>query len=191
MVLTKLLVVILVILIFLFRIWQSSGCREFSGFLFNPLSIKINVESQVALDFSLNRNISRFFHNKVTVGVFELTKSLISTFDTRFLLEILGPLGLTLVILVLVRIVREKKITEIAHFGLILVVAIFAIFSKNPKVSFYVLAFSWYSFAVRGVNYFWLNARSLMILIILFYLSFWYFIFSWQMPSICKEIFFR
>src|SRR3990167_727894 len=174
MVLTKLLVVILVILIFLFRIWQSSGCREFSGFLFNPLSIKINVESQVALDFSLNRNISRFFHNKVTVGVFELTKSLISTFDTRFLLEILGPLGLALVI-----------------FGLILLVAIFAIFSKNPKVSFYVLAFSWYSFAIRGLDYFWLNAKSLMILITLFFLTFWYFTFSWQMPTICKEIFFR
>src|SRR3989344_3680785 len=180
MVLTKLLVVILVILIFLFRIWQSSGCREFSGFLFNPLSIKINVESQVALDFSLNRNISRFFHNKVTVGVFELTKSLISTFDTRFLLEILGPLGLALVILILIRIVKKKRIAEIVHSGLILIVAIFAIFSNDPKVSFYVLAFSWYSFAIRGLNYFWSNAKSLMILTILFFMTFWYFTFSWQ-----------
>src|SRR3972149_11435702 len=89
MVLTKLLVVILVILIFLFRIWQSSGCREFSGFLFNPLSIKINVESQVASDFSLDRNISRFFHNKLTAGIFELTTSFTSTFDSPYLLQIL------------------------------------------------------------------------------------------------------
>jgi len=191
MVSTKLLVVILVILIFLFRIWQSSGCQQFSGFLFNPLAIKINVESQVAQDFLLNRNISRFFHNKVTVGVFELTKSFVSTFDTRFLLEILGPLGLTLVILVFARIIRKKKTSEITHFGLILMAALLSIFSKNPKVSFYVLAFSWYSFAVRGLDYFWSSAKSLMILIILFFLTFWYFTFSWQMPTICKQIFFR
>jgi len=188
---TKLLVIILVIFIFAFRIWQSTGCQQYSGFLFNPLSIKINVESQVALDPSLNRNISRFFHNKVTIGVFELTKSFVSTFDTRFLSEILGPLGLTLVILVFARIIRKKRISEIAHFGLILMAAIFAIFGKDSKVSFYVLAFSWYSFAVRGLDYFWVNVRSLMILIILFFLTFWYFTFSWQMPTICKQIFFR
>jgi len=186
----KLILVILATLVFSFRIWQSTGCQEFFSFHFNPLIIKINVESQVLLDSALERNISRFFHNKVTVGVFEVTKSFVFTFNPRFLLGILGPAGLVLITLNFYKLFNKRNIINTSLFGLVLAVSFFNIIFTSPKFFFYLAAISWYLFALTAINYL-TSLKSKVILIVLIFLTFWYFIFSWEMNAICQRIFFR
>ena len=149
----KLLLLVLVGLVFSFRIWQSTGCVQFLSFHFNPLDVKINVESQVLVDADLLRPISRFFHNKVTVGIFESTKSFASTFNPKFLLEVLGPVGLFLIILGFLNLVKKREIVNAALFSLVLAVSLFNIIFNNPKILFYSAALSWYLFALAAINY--------------------------------------
>ena len=183
--------IIILILIFSFRIWQTTGCRHFSGFQFNPLSIKINVESQTNTDLGLNRNISRFFHNKVSTGLFELTKSYASIYQPRFLLEVLGPLGLILVLFGLLNIFRKKKALGFTHLTFILFTSLITIFRPGPKISFYILASSWYSFSFWGISHFTKSLLLRTLFIFLAFLTLWYFIFSWQMSRVCNQIFFN
>ena len=188
---TRFLASLIIICLFAFRIWQTTGCRQFSSFYFNPLSIKINVESNIASDLGIERNISRFFHNKVTSGIFELTKSFTSTFNLRFLLELLGPLGLILTVSMIIRIIKKREITAIGHFGIILVASMVAIVPVNPKTAFSLFALAWYSFAARGIAYFSQGVKFWIIFIALSLFSFRYFIYSWQMLTICNDIFFN
>ena len=71
----KLLIAAVVIFLVVFRLWQSTGCRRFVSFEFDPLWVKLNVESQVGLDRSAPRDISRFFHNKAATGLYEAPKT--------------------------------------------------------------------------------------------------------------------
>ena len=94
--------------LFAFRLWQTTGCLKFSDYHFNSLSIKISVEDHVNTDGTLNRQTARFFHNKLITGIYEYSKSYLKLFEPRFLLDILGPLGLVLVILTIFKINNQK-----------------------------------------------------------------------------------
>ncbi|OGD83118.1 hypothetical protein A2165_01920 [Candidatus Curtissbacteria bacterium RBG_13_40_7] len=182
---------LVLIFIFAFRIWQTTGCQNFKSYHFNPLSIKINVEEQTGIDVAVDRNISRFFHNKISAGIFELTKSFASIYKSRLLVEILGPVGLILTIFGLYDILKKKKIVGLIHIIVILTSSSTAIFIPNSKTSFYILAFSLYSFSFWGHSWF---AKPLILrafFILLAVLTFWYFLFNWQMPNICDEIYFK
>ncbi|OGD93651.1 hypothetical protein A2697_01540 [Candidatus Curtissbacteria bacterium RIFCSPHIGHO2_01_FULL_41_44] len=187
----KIFFTILLFALFGFRIWQTTGCRQFASFYFNPLAIKINVEEQVSLDSSLNRSVSRFFHNKLTIGIFEITKSYMQTFEPRFSLETLGPLGLILILTALFKVVKAPNIVGITHLLIVLIVSVFAILPVKPQTSFYILAVTRFSVAFWGLDYF-LRTKPLAILFFgLGFLTLWYFSISWQMPTICNEIFFN
>lgn len=187
----KIFFIIVLVSLFSFRIWQTTGCKKFLSFYFNPLSIKVSVETNVNTDLGVDRNISRFFHNKATVGIFEFSKSLALTFRLRLLVEFLGPLGLILAIFALLAVFREKKYLVKFHFILILIVSFIATFILSPKSSFFLLAISWYSFSLWGIELFIKSRLTKTVFILLAILSFWYFLFSWQMNSICNEIFFN
>ena len=187
----KIFFIIILVSLFVFRIWQTTGCKKFLSFYFNPLSIKVSVESNVNTDLGMDRNISRFFHNKATVGIFEFSKSFASTFQPRVLLEFLGPAGLILAIAAFLEVFKQKKYLRKFHFAVILIASFIAISTLNSKVSFFLLAISWYSFSLWGIDFFTKTKTAKIAFIILAVISFWYFIFDWQINTICNEIFFN
>lgn len=185
----KFLIIITLITVYAFRLWQTSGCKQFVGFYFNPLSIKISVESQVNLDQSMSRQLSRLFHNKVTAGIFEFSKAFSFPFDTKFLMEILGPIGLVLVVLAIFEALKARNLLNFAHLSLPPIFSAISLTSLSPKIVFYLLALTWYSLAFKGTMS---RSRVLVpLFLILIPLTFWYFLFSWQIPTICHEIFFN
>ena len=187
----KILFIIVLFSLFSFRGWQTTGCKKFLSFYFNPLSIKVSVETNVNTDLGVDRNISRLFHNKVTVGIFELSKSFASTFQPRFLGEFLGPVGLILVVTAFLEVFKKRKYLAKFHFILILIASFIAIFTLSSKASFFLLVISWYSFSIWGIDLFLKTKLAKIVFILLVIMSFWYFIFGWQMNSICNEIFFN
>lgn len=191
MVKIKLAAVALLVFTLSFRIWQTTGCRQFESHYFNPISIKINVESQVGVDVGVNRNIARFFHNKATTGIFEMTKSYISTLEPRFLLEILGPLGAMLVLVSATLALKKRQILTLVHLASLLAASSLLILPKYSKESFYLVALLWYGFSFWGIRYLMETRIKITLFIILVPLTLWYFTFSWQMPMICHEIFFN
>lgn len=186
----KLFIAFIIIAIFAFRIWQSTGCRQFVSFKFNPIAIKISVESNINTDVDIERNIARLFHNKITVGGFEFTKAVFSPFDSAVMLEILGPLGLILLISSCIYVLKSKSIFSITHFSLMPVSSLAAVLLSNPKTVFYLISFSLYSFSMWGLFYL-LKSKYAFALIFLIPITLWHFAFNWQMPQICHEIFFN
>lgn len=181
------ILLIIVISLFAFRIWQTTGCRQFAGFYFNPISIKINVEEQTGLDG--NKTLARVFHNKITSGVWELSKAYTGTFESRRLLSILGPLGLILVIASAFGMTKVRKL--LTHLAIVLASQLILLLSVPPKISYYISALAWYSFAIWGVGILTKTTTRRVVFIALALATFWYFSFDWQMPAICHEIFFN
>ena len=187
----KILIVIFLIFIYLFRIWQTTGCRQFRGFYFNPLSIKINVESQIGTDININRNVSRFFHNKISAGIHEIVKSYALTLEPRLLLEILGPVGISLVAISIFCVFKNKAMLKFTHLLIVLATSFILILPVPPKTPFYLNAVAWYSFSFWGIGFFLKKGIFQILFITLLMMTFWYFSFSWQIPAICNEIFFN
>lgn len=187
----KILFIIVLVSLFSFRIWQTTGCKKFLSFYFNPISIKISVETDVNTDLGVDRNISRFFHNKVTGGIFGLSESLALTFQPRLLVEFLGPLSLILVVIAFLEVFKKRQYLVKFHFAIVLTASFIAISTLNSKISFFLLAMSWYSFSLWGLVFFMKTKLVKIAFIFLAVLSFWYFIFGWQMNTICNEIFFN
>lgn len=190
MVKIKLIIAFMIIAIFALRIWQSTGCRQFVSFKFNPIAIKISVESNINTDRGIERNIARLFHNKITVGVFEFTRATIAPFDLAVMLEILGPLGLILLISSCIYVLKSKHFFSIAHFSLMPISSLAAVLLSDSKLVFYLLSFSLYSFSMWGFSYLF-KSKYAFLLIFLIPITLWYFAFNWQMPQICHEIFFN
>lgn len=182
---------LLIISLFAFRLWQTTGCRKFVDFRFTSLSVKINVENQVSFDKQLNRNISRIFHNKAQAAIFEITKSYLQTLDPRLILQILGPVGTFLALVSTLKLAQKSHKAHLIHFGLILLSSLAAIILFNSKVAFYLIAFSWQSFSLWGL-YFLKNTKINSVVIFLLILaSVWYYALSWQLNSACYEIYFN
>lgn len=179
------------ILLFSFRIWQTSGCKHFNSFYFNPLAIKISVESQVNLDGKENRNLSRFFHNKVTAGIFEFSKSYASTFESRYLLEILGPLGLILFVIAAYKVLVSRNFVGTGHLLVVLIASLLSLSSFDPKLIFYLRAVIIFSFTFWGISFLTKGKWLMISYLLLAAVTLCYYLFNWQMMSICNEIFFN
>lgn len=187
----KKLYIVIVILLFAIRIWQSSGCKNFLPFKFSPLDVKISVEEQVNLDKDINRQTARFFHNKASTGAFKFAKSYSEVIDTKVLLAILGPLGIILIVLAIVYTAKNLKVTNATHLLLVLASILFANQSANSKFSFFMLTASLYSFSMWGLNVVEKNKYLTIIFPVLVLITLWFFAFDWQMKAICNEIFFN
>ena len=171
--------------------WQTTGCKHFSGFYFNPLSIKINVESQTSLDPPGQKAISRIFHNKLVATPYEVSKSLAQTVDPKFLLDVLGPAGLSFLILSLVEIFKAQRLLGYIHLGTVIAILVFSQTSVSPKIAFWLISLSFYSLSFWGVKTVAKNKYAGFFLMVLIFYSLWYFAINWQMPGVCNEIFFN
>ena len=181
-------IVVILLGLFSFRLWQTTGCLQFKSFYLNPESIKIRVEEDVNSDRGVNRNVSRFFHNKLQTAVILASHSVASTIDARMLLEILGPLGLISIIISLYVVIKHKNLIGISHLIAVLIASAWAVISTNSKQSFYVYSFGLYSFCFWSAK---VLAKKSISVIILAVLTFWFFTLSWQLNSFCHDIFFN
>lgn len=184
--LKKILLVIL-LAVYLFRLWQSTGCKDFSSFRFQKVSIIANVEGQVQQDS--NRTTAKFFHNKITTGAIEISKSYAKIFEPRVLLEILGPFGITLVIIALYDLFKKKNKIVLLHLAAMLFASILSIFILSPKLSFWVIALIMQSFSFWGIRK--ISKSNVLVFLILTVGTICYFAFSWQYQTLCNEIFFN
>lgn len=205
------LVVLILLFLFSFRLWQTTGCRQFRSFYLNPQAVIIKVEEDVGTDkkdssesslrFSsldklgtaglrgIDRNISRFFHNKYQSMFVLTTGSVTSLFATRLLLDLLGPLGLAAFATSVVVTIKTKNLAGLIHLVLIFLAAMFAIFTPQAKQTFYLYSITLYSFSFWSTK---LLAKLPILLILAFtVVSFWYFSFSWQLEAFCHEVFFN
>lgn len=185
--------IFLLVTIFIFsaRIWQSTGCLNFLPTKFDTQIIKIKVEEQVNADRGVEREVSRFFHNKVSTGFFEAAKATSKFADPIFLLDILGPLGLLLIILATITLVKKFTLQQGTHFLLVLASIIFVSIIKNSQLSFYAVALALYSFSLWGTKALKPNKLTILAFFVAAIITLWYFALSWQMSAICNEIFFN
>ncbi len=188
---TNLTAIVLLIFLFAFRIWQSTGCLHFSGFYLNPLSIKINVESQRHLDIGTNQTISKSIHNKFSAGIFEVGKDYSGEFSPNYLLEILGPLGFALSVAGIAQLVKQKNKLMLLHLMLILIIAAAGLLPIDPKAAFYAFSLSVLSFPFWSVKSFTDTKVKFLIFVLLTMATVIYYMFAWQMQLSCNEIFFN
>ncbi|MDP2633023.1 MAG: hypothetical protein Q8P25_04880 [Candidatus Curtissbacteria bacterium] len=120
-----------------------------------------------------------------------MNKSYISSFNPRFLLEILGPLGLFLAIISTSKIVKNPKSIYTLSMGVVGAASLLLILPINPQKTFYISAISWYVFALISTTTFAKSKKMSLLFLLLLLASFWYFAFSWQQKAICNEIFFN
>lgn len=182
-------VLVILIALFTFRLWQTTGCRQFRSFYLNPQAVIIKVEEDVGTDRGIDRNVSRFFHNKYQSMFVLTTGSITSIFAARLLLDLFGPLGLAAFVISVVQVIKTKNLAGLIHLALVFLAAMFAIFTQQAKQTFYLYSIALYSFSFWSAK---LLAKLPILLILAFaVVSFWYFSFSWQIESFCHEIFFN
>lgn len=182
---------LLLIALFSFRLWQTTGCRQFNGFYFNPISVTINVESQSSIDTAGFRQVTRFFHNKAVAAPFEVSKSFARTLDPRFLLDVLGPVGLLFLTRALFEIFGNKRSLGYLHILGTVVVLALSLTSLAPKTAFWLIALSYYSLSLWGINPISKDKKLSLLSILLIFYSLWYFAINWQMFQVCNDIFFH
>src|SRR3989344_3324808 len=134
----RVLLVILVITVFAFRLWQTTGCKKFTDFHFQPISVKADVESAINVD-SGGKIVPRFFHNKITYGLFDFSKTYFLTLQPSYLLELLGPVGLVLSVLAGPKAVYFKSKILLVNLFMILLFSLFLIIILAAFLSFYQL----------------------------------------------------
>lgn len=182
------LIAFILVSLFSFRLWQTTGCRQFKSFFLNPESIKIRVEEDVNSDKGVNRSVSRFFHNKIQTAFILAGHSTATTLNSRMLLEILGPLGLLSTIVSLYVIIKKKNLLGVSHLILTPAFLVITILSANSKQGFYVFSLSLYSLSFWSIK---TLAKYKILVLMLAVISFWFFILSWQLASFCHDIFFN
>lgn len=187
----KKIILALVIFVFAFRIWQTSGCKNYHFFKFEPISVKINVEEQVNTDIGQNRQVSRIFHNKASATFYEITKSYAKLFDSQFILDILGPIGVALMFLALIYTFKTKKLFTLSHLIIVVATPFLVLIGSNTKISLFVQFIAMYSFSLWGIKSLMPNKLQIFGIIFLAISTLWYFALSWQLPSFCNEIFFN
>ena len=187
----KKVLIFFVVALFAFRLWQTTGCKHFSGFYFNHISIKINVEEQRNLDKNSNQLVSKIFHNKVSSTIDQISLSYARTFNPRFILEILGPLGLILALMSFSKTIKNPKSVYGLCVAIVALASLLLILPIDPAKSFYLTAIAWFCLSILSTADFAKSKLMILTFFVLLLASFWYFALSWQMPLICNEIFFN
>ena len=149
------------------------------------------MEEQRNLDKNPSAPTSKFFHNKITATINHVSLSYASTLNPRFLLEILGPLGLTLSVISSLKIIKNPKSIYTLGLAAVAITSLLLILPIDPRKTFYMAALAHFSFSTMSASYFAKTKLHLLIFLILLIASFWYFALSWQMTAICNEIFFN
>lgn len=186
----KIFIISALIVLFTFRVWQTSGCKSFNSFHINPLTVKIAIESQRLIDDKPNNVLSKFFHNKITTGIFENSKNLTEVFNPVLLISILSPIGVFLSVNIFTNFNRIKSRLFYLHVVYIFISSVLLTLI-NPKIAMYNFMLSFYTFTLWSVKLTSKSIKPVIFFLILLIISFWYYSLDWQMKSICNEIFFN
>lgn len=185
-----LLLIIIVGALYIFRIWQTTGCKQFLSHKFEPISITISVESDTNLDHGTNKFLTRFFHNKISTGSYEISKSFAASLNSSYLLQILGPLGTILASIALYQVVTRKIKLGLLHVGVILLASFFSIVTSNAKIAFYIQSVSLLTFSLWGTSFFSKSKFRIIMFLFVLVMTFVFFLWTWQMNVICNNMLF-
>ncbi len=187
----KTLLLTLLVSIFVFRIWQSTGCLSVFNYKFDPSSIPTIVESQRLSDTDQSSLSSRLIHNKLTVAPNQLLLSLSSTTTPKFLIDLISPLVLISALIATYSIIKNKN-----KVGLFLLAALACFqvattlfISSKPAILF--LCALWFFLAIWSLDFYVKKTWRTIVFILLWLYSLWFLFINWQMPQICNEIFFN
>lgn len=177
--------------LFVYRAWQSTGCTNYIPIRFQTQKVKLEVEQERQYDASANSSTARLFHNKVSSSSHQILLSLFSTLEPRYLLSLVGPLGVAGVMFVLYYgISHNRKVTFIA-LTLFLVAHGLSVLYLNPKTAMLVLSFLWFSALASGSKGLSKTPRLVVTFALLWLYTLWFFTVNWQLGEICNEIFFN
>lgn len=187
----KVLLSMLLTFIFVFRIWQTTGCLSVFNFKFNPSSISTIVESQRLSDTNQSSLTSRIIHNKLTVAPSQLMLSLSSTLTPKFLIDLVGPLVLISALIAIYLIIKTQNKGGLAFLVTLACFQVATTLFINSKPAILILCALWFFLAFWSLDFYVKKTWMVTIFIFLWLYSFWFLFINWQMPQICNEIFFN
>lgn len=189
--LSKLAVGGLLVVLFAFRIWQSSGCLNFRSFVFDSRRITATVESSRQYETNPNGLLSRLEHNKLTVAPYEFGLNLSALLDPRYLLDLIGPAGLAAALIAIYSIVSQRRRAGLLFLAILLTAQILATLFTSSKTDMLILCVLWFLLGFWSLNFWSLTKKRLFVFLLLWLYSLWFFFISWQLPLLCNEILFK
>lgn len=189
--LLKLAVGSLLVVLFAFRIWQSSGCVNFRSFAFDKGRITATVESSRQYETNPSGLLSRLEHNKLTVAPYEFGLNLSSLLDPRLILDLVGPAGLAAALIAIYVIVSQRRKTGLIFLAILATAQILITLFTSSKTDMLILCVLWFLLGFWSLNFFTKTKTRLFVFLLLWLYSFWFFFISWQLPQICNEILFK
>lgn len=188
--LLKIIIGCLFLSLFVFRIWQSTGCASFRPFLFDNQRITTNVESSRQYENNPDGLISKAVHNKVTAAPYEFLLNLSSLFDPRYLLDLIGPLALIGALISIYCVIAQRLKAGLMFLAVLLIAQVWITLFTSSKTDMLILCLLWFLLSFWSLNFFVKSKKRFSVFVLLWLFSVWFFFISWQLPLICNEIFF-
>lgn len=171
------------------RFWQTTGCVAFRGHYFNPLAVVIRVETDRKLDDQPAEQ--KVFHNKITATISELTNSYTQVIDPRFIIQLIGPLGLVLFVWALYIVLAKRSRLQLIHLVSIFVVSALALTSFRPEIVFYLLFGFLTSFTFWSLKPIAKSKKQVAIFLLLLLFTLWFFAINWRMDLVCNQMLYK
>ncbi len=183
-------IILFVVFLTTFRIWQSTGCSGFISHKFKFSDVITTVESQRIYDPNPQSLEAKIFSNKFVVVPRIFLMSYLNYFEPRYLLSLIGPLGLSM-LLVSIWVVIQKRIKAgFLHFFAVIAGILFSVYLTS-RFNNLIILLCLESFSIWSVRFFSKNKKRFSVFVILFIVSLWFFFINWQMPGVCNEMFFK
>lgn len=186
----KTLIISVIVFMLLFRIWQTSGCTTYTNYSWSTTDVISDVESQRNYEDNPNSITAKLLHNKFFSFAHISLLSVANYYEPRYLLNILGPLGLYLVLLGIGTIIKKNSKLGLAHISAIIGVSLM-IMLVQPNARHFIFALSLESLSLWSINLLTKSKNAFVILLLLFPLTIWFFMVEWKLSQICSEILFK
>lgn len=139
---TKYSPLLLLLLLEILFIVHYLPCKQLNdSFHYSSFDVSLKTIDAIHSDGHTSVNITRFIHNKLTIGIQQAFIEYISFFDTTLIAQVISPLGLMSLIAGIYYLIRKKQ-TVFLLLGLLLLLLPFVEIFMNTKVSFSLFAFS-------------------------------------------------
>jgi len=177
--------------LFCFRIWQSTDCVNFRSFTFDNRRITATVEAGRRYETNPDGLLSKLAHNKFTVAPYEFGLNLSALLDPKYLLDLIGPLGLAAALIAVYYIVSQRSKAGLIYLAVLTLVQILATLFTSSKTDMLILCVLWFLLGFWSLNFFVKTKARLIVFVVLWAYSLWLFFLTWQLPLICNEILFK
>lgn len=169
------------------RFMQFSFCQTLKPqFHFSSAVLVEEVEKVSATDEDLPRNLVRFFHNKLNVGIFEISKRYFLSFEPKILWETISPLGTLLLIFGAYKIIKDKSKLGFLVLAFLFIAPFFLLRMKEPTSFLILLSMPREVVSFWGLPRFCERPQGIKLFLFALLLSFWYFVFSFRLASLCQ-----